>query len=85
MLDSHENKTHVNGKRQRLQAEHSDGECGEETGRVALAAIWTRRCSAPTALKTPANVTAFHNGALIQNHFELKGETVYVGTPSYKK
>jgi hypothetical protein len=29
-------------------------------------------------------VTAFHNGVLVQHHFELKGETVYIGKPSYK-
>ena len=26
-----------------------------------------------------------HNGVLIQNHFELKGETLYIGLPQYKK
>jgi hypothetical protein len=26
-----------------------------------------------------------HNGVLLQNHFELKGQTVYIGTPFYKK
>ena len=36
-------------------------------------------------MKTPAYVTAFHNGVLVQNHFELKGETLYIGKPGYKK
>jgi hypothetical protein len=40
--------------------------------------------NADGTLKTPASVTAFHNGILIQNHFALKGETVYIGAPSYK-
>ncbi len=35
--------------------------------------------------KTPAAVTAFHNGVLIQDHVVLRGETVYIGPPSYKK
>jgi hypothetical protein len=30
-------------------------------------------------------VTAFQNGVLVQNHVELKGETLYIGAPSYKK
>ncbi|MGC2367678.1 MAG: family 16 glycoside hydrolase [Candidatus Sulfotelmatobacter sp.] len=30
-------------------------------------------------------VTVFFNGVLVQNHFELKGETRYIGQPSYKK
>jgi hypothetical protein len=37
------------------------------------------------SLKTPAYVTAFFNGVLVQNHFELKGETRYIGQPFYKK
>jgi hypothetical protein len=48
--------------------------------------VWT----APTfnvdgSLKTAAYVTVFFNGVLVQNHFELKGETLYIGRPSYKK
>jgi hypothetical protein len=35
-------------------------------------------------VKTPAYVTAFHNGVLIQNHVELQGETVYRGQPAYR-
>jgi ribonucleotide monophosphatase NagD (HAD superfamily) len=26
----------------------------------------------------------FFNGVLVENHFELKGETLYIGKPSYK-
>jgi len=29
-------------------------------------------------------VTVFHNGVLVQDHFALKGGTVYIGQPSYK-
>lgn len=31
----------------------------------------------------PATLTVFHNGILIQDHYELKGPTVYAGYPSY--
>lgn len=31
----------------------------------------------------PATITAFHNGVLIQNHFELKGPCIYIGKPYY--
>lgn len=34
-------------------------------------------------LKSPAYVTAFHNGVLIQNHAEVKGPCVYIGEPHY--
>ncbi len=36
-------------------------------------------------LKSPAYVTAFHNGAVILNHFELLGDTPYHRPPEYKK
>ncbi|MBW3631251.1 MAG: DUF1080 domain-containing protein [Gemmatimonadetes bacterium] len=35
-------------------------------------------------LAAPARVTVFHNGILVQNNVELRGETVYIGPPSYK-
>jgi hypothetical protein len=36
-------------------------------------------------LKTPAFATVFFNGVLVENHFELQGETRYIGKPFYKK
>jgi len=33
----------------------------------------------------PATVTVFHNGVLVQDHFELKGPTTYAGYPKYEK
>jgi hypothetical protein len=36
-------------------------------------------------VKTPARVTIYFNGVLIQNNTELKGATLYVGQPSYQK
>jgi hypothetical protein len=34
-------------------------------------------------VRTPARVTVFFNGVLVQNDFVLHGETVYVGAPEY--
>jgi len=34
-------------------------------------------------LVTPAYVTAFHNGVVIQNHVKLRGPTVFRGKPEY--
>jgi hypothetical protein len=47
--------------------------------------VWT----APTfnangSLKSPAFVTAIHNGVLVQNHVTLKGVTKYTGLAEYK-
>jgi len=36
------------------------------------------------SLLSPARVTVFFNGVLVQNNVELKGPTLYVGQPSYK-
>ena len=88
VLDSYNNKTYVNGMaasiyKQSIPLANPARKPGEwQTYDV----IWT----APTfnddgSLKTPAYVTAFFNGVLVQNHFELKGETRYIGQPFYKK
>jgi hypothetical protein len=37
------------------------------------------------SLKTPAYATVFFNGVLVENHFALKGQTLYIGQPFYKK
>ena len=35
------------------------------------------------SLLSPAFLTVFHNGVLIQNHAELKGPAIYIGEPHY--
>lgn len=88
ILDSYNNKTYVNGQagsiyKQYIPLVNASRKPGEwQTYDV----IWI----APTfnddgSVKTPASVTAFHNGVLIQNHVDLKGETLYIGKPSYRK
>jgi hypothetical protein len=47
--------------------------------------VWTApEFNADGSLKSPAYVTVFFNGVLVQNHFELKGQTLYRGKPFYK-
>jgi hypothetical protein len=88
VLDSYDNKTYVNGQAASIYKQYpplvnSMRKPGEwQTYDI----IWT----APTfhddgTVATPAFVTAFQNGVLVQNHVELKGETLYIGTPSYRK
>ena len=88
VLDSYDNKTYVNGQAASIYKQYPPlvnamRKPGEWN---TYDVIWT----APTfrddgSVATPAYVTAFHNGVLVQNHAELKGETLYIGAPSYKK
>ncbi len=48
--------------------------------------IWTcPRFNEDGSLKSPAFITALHNGAVVLNHFELKGDTPFNSPPKYKK
>jgi hypothetical protein len=87
VLDNYENKTYVNGMagslyKQAIPLANPSRKPGEwQTYDV----IWT----APTfgsdgSLNTPAYATVFFNGVLVENHFQLKGETRYIGKPFYK-
>ncbi len=88
VLDSYNNKTYVNGQAGSIYKESAplvnpNRKPGEWQ---SYDVVWT----APTfnedgTLKTPAYVTAFLNGVLVQNHFELTGQTLYIGKPFYKK
>ena len=88
VLDSYNNKTYVNGQagsiyKQAIPLVNANRKPGEwQTYDI----VWT----APTfnedgSLKTPAYVTVLFNGVLVENHFQLKGETLYIGKPFYKK
>jgi Domain of Unknown Function (DUF1080) len=88
ILDSYNNRTYVNGQagsiyKQGIPLANPIRGPGEwQTYEV----VWTAPIFNPDgALKTPAYVTVFFNGVLVQNHFELKGETLYLGQPFYKK
>lgn len=87
VLDSYNNATYVNGQAASVYKQYPPlvnamRKPGEwQTYDV----VWT----APTfradgSLATPAYVTAFHNGVLVQDHVELKGVTKNTGLPEYK-
>jgi hypothetical protein len=47
--------------------------------------IWTApEFDADGGVVVSARITALYNGVLVQNDFELSGETVYIGTPRYR-
>ena len=88
ILDSYNNKTYVNGQagsiyKQGIPLANPMRKPGEWQ---AYDVVWTAPVfNIDGSLKTPAYVTVFLNGVLVQNHFELKGETRYIGQPFYKK
>jgi hypothetical protein len=87
VLDSYNNSTYVNGQagsiyKQGIPVANPARKPGEWQ---AYDVVWTAPTfNADGSLKTSAYVTVFFNGVLVQNHFELKGETLYKGKPFYK-
>jgi hypothetical protein len=87
VLDPWQNKTYVNGMAGSIYKESPPlVNPGRKPGEWQVYdVVWT----VPTfnndgSLKTPAYVTVFFNGVLVQNHFELIGQTLYIGKPYYK-
>lgn len=87
ILDPWDNPTYVNGMagsvyKQSIPLVNPGRPPGEWQ---SYDVIWTAPVfAADGALESPARVTAFFNGVLVQNDFELEGETVYIGRPRYR-
>ncbi len=86
VLDSYDNETYFDGQAGAIykqtppmvNAMRPPGEWN------AYDIIWTApRFAEDGSLKSPAAITALHNGVLILNHFELLGDTPYHKPPSY--
>lgn len=88
VLDGYNNKTYVNGQvgsiyKQLIPLANASKKPGEWQ---IYDIVWTApRFNDDGSVKSPARVTAIHNGVLIQNNAEVKGGTTYRGAPSYKK
>lgn len=86
ILDNYNNKTYVNGQtgsvyKQNIPLANANKKPGEWQ---YYDIIWTApRFNTDGSLKSPARVTVLLNGVLLQNNFELKGETKWIGAPSY--
>ena len=88
VLDNYENKTYVNGQAASIYKQTIPlvNACKKPGEWQSYDIIWTApRFNEDGTLKTPARITALHNGVLVQNNTELKGQTVYIGKPFYKK
>jgi hypothetical protein len=88
ILDSYENKTYFDGQAgaiykqtpPQVNAMRPPGEWN------VYDIIWTApRFNEDGSLKSPAYITALHNGVLILNHFELQGDTPFNRPPHYRK
>jgi hypothetical protein len=87
VLDAYNNATYVNGMagslyKQAIPLANAARKPGEwQTYDV----VWTAPTfNADGSLKTPAYATVFWNGVLVEDHFQLKGQTLYIGQPFYK-
>ena len=88
ILDSYNNSTYVNGQAASVYKQAAPlVNAMRKPGEWQLYDIvWTAPSfDAGGTLKSPAFVTVFHNGVLVQNHFQLTGETLYVGKPTYRQ
>ncbi len=87
VLDSYDNVTYSNGQagsiyKQGIPLVNACRPPGEwQTYDVIfMAPVFTEKGT----LKSPARITVFQNGVLIQNNFEILGPTVYTGIPRYQ-
>ena len=87
ILDSYNNRTYSNGQAGSLYKQHIPlVNASKKPGEWQ---VYDVVFTAPTFfsdgnMATPAKFTVFHNGVLIQNNVELRGNTVYIGQPFYE-
>lgn len=87
VLDSYENETYYNGQAGSIYKQHIPlVNASMKPGKwQTYDIIFTApRFNSDESLKSPAYITVFHNGILIQNHVEIRGPTVYTGLPEYQ-
>jgi hypothetical protein len=88
ILDCYNNKTYVNGQvgsiyKQVIPLANASKKPGEWQ---IYDIVWTApRFNEDGSVLSPGRVTVIHNGVLVQNNAEVKGTTVYIGKPYYKK
>ncbi len=88
ILDSYNNRTYANGQagsiyKQGIPLVNPARKPGEWQ---SYDVIWMAPVfGADGAVQSPAYATVFFNGVVVQNRFELKGETLFIGKPFYKK
>ena len=86
ILDCHTNTTYSNGQtaaiyKQSIPLVNACKKAGE--WQVYDIIFQAPQFKADGTLDIPAYITVLHNGVLVQNHYELKGKTMYIGAPEY--
>jgi len=88
VLDSYNNPTYSNGQAASIYKQHIPlVNASRRPGEWQSYDIFFRapRFAENGTVVAPAYMTVVHNGVLVQDHVELKGTTVNVGSPSYQK
>jgi len=87
VLDSYDNRTYSNGQAGAVYKQHiplvnaSRGPGEWQSYDIVFTAP---HFDSDGALESPAYMTVFHNGVLIQNHVELRGPMKYIGETQYE-
>lgn len=87
VLDSYENQTYSNGQAGSIYKQHIPlVNVSRPPGEwQSYDVVFMAPHFAPDGgLISPAYMTVFQNGVLIQNHVELQGPTLYIGVPHYE-
>jgi hypothetical protein len=87
ILDNYNNPTYVNGQagsiyKQNPPLVNAMRKPGEWN--VYDVSYTAPRFKEDGSLFSPARVTVIHNGILVQDNYEIKGHTAYIGLPAYK-
>jgi hypothetical protein len=87
ILDNYNNKTYTNGQVGSIykQSVPLANACRKPGEWQTYDVVWTAPVFGTDGrVVSPARATVFHNGVLVQNNFELKGQTRYRGKPYYQ-
>ena len=87
VLDSYNNATYSNGQAASIYKQYIPlVNASREPGAWQAYDIVFRapRFAGDGKVVIPGYITVLHNGLLVQDHVELQGNTVYIGTPAYE-
>ncbi len=86
VLDSYDNETYYDGQCAAIYKQHPPlvNACRKPGEWQSYDIIWTAPRFKDGQLVSPAFVTVLQNGVVVQNHFQLEGDTPYHRAPEYR-